>query len=108
MKGLINVIVYIDDLLLHSKSHADHKEQLEQLFNRLRSAGLKVNLSKCEFGASNDSYLGYRLTPEGILPGLDKLKAVRDAKTTTTVQEIRQFMGLQFFLIPFQELCPNW
>ena len=94
MKGLINVIVYIDDLLLHSKSHADHKEQLEQLFNRLRSAGLKVNLSKCEFGASNVSYLGYRLTPEGILPGLDKLKAVRDAKAPTTVQEIRQFMGL--------------
>ena len=94
MKGLINVIVYIDDLLLHSKTHTEHREQLELLFNRLRAAGLKVNLSKCEFGATNVNYLGYRLTPEGILPGLDKLKAVRDSKMPTNVQEIRQFMGL--------------
>ena len=94
MSGLINVIVYIDDLLLHSKSHAEHQKQLEDLFNRLRTAGLKVNLAKCEFGATNVNYLGYRLTPNGILPGLDKLKAVRDSKRPTTVQEIRQFMGL--------------
>ncbi len=38
---------------------------------------MKVNLGKCEFGANNVNYLGYRLTPEGILPGLDKLKAAR-------------------------------
>ena len=94
MKGLINVIVYIDDFLLHSKTHTEHREQLEVLFNRLRTAGLKVNLGKCEFGANNVNYLGYRLTPEGILPGLDKLKAVRDNKMPTNVQEIRQFMGL--------------
>ena len=94
MTGMINVIVYIDDLLLHSKSHDEHRQQLEKLFNRLRAAGLKINLAKCEFGATNVSYLGYRLTPEGILPGLDKLKAVRDSKMPTTVQEIRQFMGL--------------
>ena len=67
---------------------------MEKLFNRLRAAGLKVNLTKCEFEATNVNYLGYRLTPEGILPGLDKLKAVRDSKMPTTVQEVRQFMGL--------------
>ena len=82
-KGLINVIVYIDDLLLHSKTHTEHRQQLKSLFNRLRAAALKVNLYKCEFGASNVNYLGYRLTPEGILPGLDKLKAVRDSKMPT-------------------------
>jgi hypothetical protein len=68
MKGLVNVIVYIDDILLHSKNHFEHREQLEKLFCRLRDAGLKVNLSKCKFGATNVKYLGFRLTPEGILP----------------------------------------
>ena len=94
MHGLINVIVYIDDILLHSKSHAEHRAQLAKLFNRLRNTNLKVNLKKCEFGADNVSHLGYRLTPEGILPGADKLKSVRDAPVPTTVHQVRQFMGL--------------
>jgi hypothetical protein len=94
IKGLVNIIVYIDDILLHSRTHFDHKQQLEKLFNILRNANLKVNLLKCEFGATNVSYLGYRLTPEGILPGADKLKAVRDSKPPSTIQEIRQYMGL--------------
>ena len=94
MKGLVNVIVYIDDLLLHSKTHDEHRQQLASLFNRLRNANLKVNLKKCEFGADNVSYLGYRLTPEGILPGSDKLKAVRDSEPPKTVHQVRQFMGL--------------
>ena len=94
MQGLINVIVYIDDILLHSKTHLEHRKQLDNLFNRLRNANLKVNLSKCEFGATNVSYLGFRLTPEGILPGSDKLKAVRDSEPPKTVHQVRQFMGL--------------
>ena len=94
MKGLVNVIVYIDDLLLHSKTHQEHRQQLAALFARLRNANLKVNLKKCEFGADNVSYLGYRLTPNGILPGSDKLKAVRDSKPPRTVHQVRQFMGL--------------
>jgi hypothetical protein len=56
---------------------------LQKLFNRLRNAGLKVNLGKCEFGATNVNNLGYRLTPKRILPGLDILKAVRNSKPPT-------------------------
>ena len=68
---MINVLVYIDDLLLHSSSHAEHMLQMVKLFCRLRNANLKVNLKKCEFGSTNVTYLGYRLTPLGISPGAD-------------------------------------
>jgi hypothetical protein len=44
--GLINVIVYIDDILLYWKNHFEHREQLEKLFNRLRNAGLKSKFGK--------------------------------------------------------------
>jgi hypothetical protein len=54
-------------------------------------------LSKHEYGAINVNYMGYRLTPEGILPGLAKLTPVRDSKPLSTVQEIGQFMGLHNF-----------
>ena len=94
VKDIQNIIVYIDDLLTHSRSHEEHRHQLAQLFDRLRRTGLKLNLPKCEFGSTNVSYLGFRLTPEGILPGFDKLQVVREAKPPTTVKEIRQFLGL--------------
>ena len=54
---------------LSEVSHEEHRQQLELLFNRLRNTNLKVNLPKCKFGADNVSYLGFRLTPDGILPG---------------------------------------
>jgi transposase InsO family protein len=94
VKGINNIIVYIDDLLLHSKSHVEHREQLQEVFRRLRAHGLKANLKKCVFGSLEVNYLGFRLTPEGILPGPDKLKVVREAKPPSNVHEIRQFLGL--------------
>jgi hypothetical protein len=60
------------------------------LFKRLRNTNLKVNLKKCEFGADNVSYLAYRLTPDGILPGSDKLKAVHDSEPPK-ITHIRNF-----------------
>jgi len=94
LKGINNVIVYIDDLLIHSHSHQEHLKSLDQVFKRLAQHGLKVNFKKCEFASQEVSYLGFRLTPEGIKPGTDKLKAVKDAKIPSSLKEIRQFMGL--------------
>ena len=79
VKGLPRIIVYIDNLLCHSSSHEQHRADLAALFQRLRSVHLKLNPEKCEFGSKNVSYLGYRLTPEGIIPGTDKLQCVRNA-----------------------------
>ena len=94
MRGLDNVIVYIDDLILHSHDHVTHRKELLQLFERLRKTGLKVNLKKCHFGSNNVNYLGFRLTPNGILPGIDKLQAVRESTPPTNVHQVRSFLGL--------------
>ena len=55
MKVIINVIFYIDDLLLHSKLYTEHRAQLALLFNRHRNANLKVSVKKCNFGTENVS-----------------------------------------------------
>jgi len=88
------VIVYIDDLLIHSKDHESHLKTLEEVFNRLQQHGIKVNLNKCLFGNPEVSYLGFVLTPNGISPGKDKLKAIRDAKPPTDIKTIKSFIGL--------------
>ena len=63
MKGLENVIVYFDDVLIHSKTHPEHRTHLQQAFDRLKIANLKLKAAKCHIGCTNVEYLGFRLTP---------------------------------------------
>ena len=89
-----SVIVYIDDVLIHSKTHDQMLDSLEQVFQRLQKYGIKINLDKCFFGNTEVSYLGFVLTPQGIAPGKDKLKAIRDASPPTDMKTVRSFIGL--------------
>ena len=94
MENIANVIVYIDDLLIHSKSHEQHLKTLDQVLTRLEEHHLKINVAKCFFGNTEVAYLGFRLTPEGVKPGKDKLMAVEKAKIPTSKSEIKSFVGL--------------
>jgi hypothetical protein len=94
VKGINNVVVYIDDLIIHSKTHEEHLQSLDAVFTRLAAHDLRVNLKKCIFGSREMSYLGFRLTKEGIFPGLDKLKAVKKAQPPKNVKQIHQVLGL--------------
>jgi hypothetical protein len=91
VKGIDNVVVYIDDLIIHSRTHEDHLKTLDAVFTRLASHDLRVNLKKRVFGSSETSYLGFRLSKEGIFPGADKLKAVKEALPP---ENVKQFLGL--------------
>ncbi len=75
--SISNVIMYIDDLLVHSASLEEHIATLEQVLKCLVQHNIKINLQKCVFGSKEVSYLGFCLTEEGIKPGTDKLKAVK-------------------------------
>jgi hypothetical protein len=94
VKGISNVVVYINDLIIHSKTHEEHLQTLDAVFTWLALHNLRVNLKKCMFGSNETSYLGFRLSKVGIFPGTDKLKAVRDAEPPQNVKQIGQFLGL--------------
>ncbi|MFN9940759.1 MAG: reverse transcriptase domain-containing protein, partial [bacterium] len=72
VKNIENVIVYIDDLLVHSASHEEHIATLSKVLQHLVTHNIKINLQKCVFGSKEVSYLGFRLTEQGIIPGTDK------------------------------------
>lgn len=61
---------------------------------RLAHHGLKINLDQCVFGNKEVAYLGFTLTPKGILPGHDKIKALQEIVEPTTLRQIRGFVGL--------------
>jgi hypothetical protein len=89
LRNLQNVIVYNDDLLIHSDTHERHLQILEQVLERLQQNHLKLNLEKCIFGNKEVSCLGFTLTPKGIKPGKNKLKAIQTAKALADVKTIR-------------------
>ena len=94
MRGLPNVLTYIDDVLIHSKDLDDHLGHLRAALTRLRQHNLKLNLAKCYFGAEEAAYLGHTLTANGVLPGMDKTKAIRDAAPPSNPKEVKSFLGL--------------
>jgi hypothetical protein len=94
VSNISNLIVYIDDLLVHSASHEEHIATLRQVLKCLVHHNIKLNLQKCVFGSEDVSYLGFCLTKEGIKPGTDKLKAVINAPPPSNVHEVRQFLRL--------------
>jgi Reverse transcriptase (RNA-dependent DNA polymerase) len=94
LQDILNVLVYIDDLLVHTDTHKRHLQVLDQVLARLHKNHLKINLEKSIFGNKEVSYLGFTLTPEGIKLGKNKLKAIKDAKPPTDIKTIRSFVVL--------------
>ena len=72
------VFVYLDDILVTSKSFSEHLQQLREVFERLRSAGLCLKPKKCLFLHNEVPYLGHVVTAQGINPDPAKTEKVRD------------------------------
>ena len=88
------VSVYLDDVIVFSRTLDDHLQHLSLVINRLSQAGLKLKPSKCHFISQEVQYLGHILTPQGMQPNPDRIAAVRDYPVPKSVREVRQFLGL--------------
>ncbi|GBG64137.1 hypothetical protein CBR_g40584 [Chara braunii] len=71
------VLIYLDDILVYSRSLDEHVEHLRTVLERLRQAKHKANRDKCEFAQQELEYLGHFVTPQGICPLADKIEALR-------------------------------
>jgi hypothetical protein len=88
------VVVFIDDILIYSKSHEDHEHHLQIVLERLRAHQLYAKLSKCEFWLEKIAFLGHILTTEGIEVDPSKVEAVSKWKQPFNVSEVRSFLGM--------------
>ena len=87
------LLVYLDDILVFSKTFQEHLERLRIVLSRLREMGLKLNPEKCKFGQSSVQYLGYTISAEGIETAKDKVEAVTKWPTPHTLRDLRSFLG---------------
>jgi hypothetical protein len=82
------VMVFIDDILIYSRSMEKHEEHLRIVLQRLRDHQLYAKFSKCEFWIKEVSFLGHVVSPEEIAVDLDKVKEVLEWKPPTTVSGV--------------------
>ena len=88
------VVVFIDDILIYSKSTIEHENHLRLALQILRDKKLYAKLSKCEFWLFSISFLGHVINEEGISIDLSKIEAIVNWPTPTNVSEVRSFLGL--------------
>ncbi|KAL4011133.1 hypothetical protein IC575_028180 [Cucumis melo] len=88
------VIVFIDDILIYSKTEAEHEEHLHQVLETLRAHKLYAKFSKCEFWLKKVTFLGHVVSSEGVSVDPAKVEAVTNWPRPSTVSEIRSFLGL--------------
>ena len=87
-------LFYLDDIIVFAATWEEHLACLRQVFEWLRHAQPKLGAEKCTFAAKEVSYLGHRVTSEGLLPDPTLLKAIREIGTPKNATKVRSFLGL--------------
>ena len=100
----INVIVYIEDILVTGVDEKEHLKTLSLVLPRLEKAGFHAKKSKCQFMAPSVSYLGYLINQVGLHPLQEKVKAVKDTPCPQNFSELKSHLGL---LTYYSKFLPN-
>jgi hypothetical protein len=92
---------YLDDIILPASDIDELIARLVLLLEALRRAKLTLNIQKCQFGVSQVYYLGLQITSEGLKPGPEKLKVIKQFLAPRNPTEVRRFLGLTGFFRRF-------
>ncbi|CAL9686088.1 unnamed protein product [Knipowitschia caucasica] len=87
-------LVYLDDILIFSRTFEDHLGHLGEVLTRIDSAGLRLNSSKCHFAKDHVVFLGHVVSRDGLRPDPRNTDKVRSWPTPTSAAEVRAFVGL--------------
>ena len=102
-------LCYIDDVIIFSASFDDHLKHLNEVFERLRKAGLKLSPSKCYFAKQKLTYLGHIISKEGIQTDNKKVEKVKNLKSPKDQKGVKSLLGLtnyyKKFIKDYSNIC---
>ena len=95
------VVVYLDDIIVCSKTEKEHIKHLEIVLQRIRKFNLKLRLQKCKFFQKELKYLGMIVTKDGVRADQDYVSQILKFRRPTNVKEIERFIGMVTWLSKF-------
>ena len=106
LSGLLyrNCICYVDDIIIFSDTYEQHMKDVQEVFERVRSANMLLKGPKCFFAYDQLEFLGYIVSGEGVRLSTDKIKAMRDMVRPDSVHGIQSFLGL---VNAYKRFIPN-
>lgn len=116
---MLEVVVYLDDLIVFGKTLEEHEQRLLKVITRLEEAGLKLSLDKCQFCRSQVTYVGHIVSEHGIATDPAKIEAVTRWKRPTDLPSLQSFLGFcgyyrkfiknySIIVRPLTELCKGY
>ena len=95
LSGMLHteVLAYLDDCILFSKSVSQHMILLEEVLRRFKEANLKLKPRKCKLFKERILYLGYLVDKEGVKPNPAAVALIKDLEVPTSSQEVQRFLG---------------
>jgi hypothetical protein len=95
------VEVIVDDILIWRKDEAEHNDRLKQVLERVRQINLKLNKDKSRIQTTEVSYIGHKITRDGLKPDPEKVKAIHDITTPKDKKDLMRFLGMVNYLAKF-------
>ena len=98
-------LIYLDDIIVFSKTFEEHVEQLSVVLARLSQSNLRVSPKKCHFFRAAIVFLGHIVSQKGLATDPSKAQCVADWPQPKNVKEVRQFTGLCAY---YRRYVPNF
>ena len=99
------LLIYLDDIIVYSKTFEEHLENLRVVFERLKESNLKLNPKKCNLLCNKVAFLGHEVSEHGRATDPAKIQAVKDWPQPKSTTEVRQFVGLASY---YRNFIPNF
>ena len=92
--NLTYCLIYLDDIIIFSRTEEEHLERMRVVFDQFREHGLKLKLSKCEVFKTEINYLAHHMSKRGVLPFKKNLEAITQCPPPDTYTKVKSFVGL--------------
>ena len=101
----LKYLVYLNNIIVYGETLKVHNDKLRDVFARLRMHNLNLQPDKCEFLWKEVTYVGHKLTTEGLLPDSEKVAAVKEFPTPTNTLQLKHYLGLCGY---YRKFIPNF